>query len=144
MVSPVVSFRDSRLQKELESRGESLGLTAQRDLDRYYLLLSDALRRVQLAQNEALLLCDALNGCMNDFHIRPDQSLKFSIEDAIDLDRLDKKWEVDKSKILQKLDDLTVLQAASVLDAVERFWYESESYQIEDTEAKLKQVGLIQ
>lgn len=135
-------FRDASIKQSLLTRGNSSGDIARRDIDRYYVLLADALRRVKLTSNEAMLLCDALNGTLNEFRINPAQALVFSVQDAIDLDSLDSKWEVDKTSFLAKLKGLNTLEAAAVLDAVERFWYEPE-YQIEDTKVKLAQVGLI-
>jgi hypothetical protein len=138
----VVSFRSSELTCELEQRGEQLGIIAKRDLDRYYLLIADALRRVKLSQPEACLICDALNGTLNDFRLNPTHSMLFSIQDAIELEELDQKWSADKEQLLNKLSSLSTLEAAAILDAVERFWHNPEIRQLESYEEQLQLVGL--
>lgn len=139
----VISFRSAGLETQILERGEQAGVTARRDVERYYVLLATALRQVKLTSAEAKLICDALNGTLNNFQINPQQSLAFSIADAIEYDHLDQKWGVDTAALKQKLESLNILQAAAVLDAVERFWFEPGGYHLPDIDQKLRIVGLV-
>lgn len=98
----------------------SLSLTAQRDLERYYALLAAELRTVSLTAAEAHLLADALNGTLWEPHTM--RLLWAGVDDAIRLDGLAKKWQVDSGALVAKLRALTPGQTVAVIDAVERAW----------------------
>ena len=108
------------LTGELEARsnGESLlNLTAKRDLERYYYVLSRSMP--ELSENDALLLCDILNGAIFAF---PDsiRMLPLEVEDADESCFL--KWGVEKKNILDHVRSLSVAEMAATIDAVERYW----------------------
>jgi hypothetical protein len=116
-----VSFRDAKVKSSLVNRGRP-GAIAKRDLTRFYLLLNHALETVELTPEEAMLLCDALNGLRFDFNIDPSRSLFSEIQDAIETDDLANKWQVDGSGLLMKIKSCSTLQAVAIIDAIERFW----------------------
>lgn len=117
------------LLKEVEKRGQNRSLVITRDLERYYELLDRALKQVKLTKREACLITDVLNG-----HLAVAVSAKLlwaEVEDAIELDGVDKKWEVDGKKLVEKLKGLNELQGMALIDAAERFWSDSEKSGIE-------------
>lgn len=138
----VVCFRDLELKQKLLLRGESAGEIANRDLDRYYKLLQWQLRTVQLTKAEAMLICDALNGLIHSFDLDPQQVLCIEIQDALAWESLEVKWEVDKAEILSKLRALNILQAAAIIDAVERFWEAVSTGRNNDNQELIQEVGL--
>lgn len=144
MVEKQIQFRPgSELRKQLTERaGETFvpspALVAQRDLERYYQLLGFA--RPTFSQGEAMLLVDAMNGCMLDMHTV--HLLWANIADAIDSDGLDTKWEVDGTSLVQRLRSLSRIECLAVYDAIERAW-NTETYRIENMEERVKRVGLV-
>lgn len=135
---PPVSFRNRDVEAQIAFRagdGASSGSIAARDLGRYYTLLARALRQVVLSEAEASLLCEAMNGVLhteNDVHL-----FWAGIDDAIRLDRLDAKWDVDGAALVDKLRDLGPCAAQAIVDAVERFWRDP------NREDALRAVGLV-
>ncbi len=87
-------------------------------------------------------MINAFNGCLIDFAIAPSSTLILNIQDAIAIDKLAEKWEVDGDFLLTKLKSLTELQCAYLLDGIERFW-SGETYRIKDNSEALKATGLI-
>jgi hypothetical protein len=134
-----ISFRSSDLSSQIDSRGDRHQI-ARRDLDRYYVLLCSALGQVNLSHSEALLLCDAFSNTINDFRVNPAQCLHLRVADAISLEQIDKKWGIDGKELLSKLKGFTTLEAAAVLDAIERFWHRS--YITDNPSKRLRIVGL--
>jgi hypothetical protein len=51
------------------------------------------------------------------------QHLIANCEDGIELDGLDKKWEIDKKKFLEKIHSLTIFEAACLEIWANGFWY---------------------
>lgn len=98
----------------------SPSLTAQRDLERYYALLAAELRTVTLSPNEAQLLVDANNGTLWEPHTM--RLLWAGVDDAILLDGLAAKWQVNGKELVATLRLLTPGQTVAVVDAVERTW----------------------
>lgn len=122
MSKPIVFRAVDELTADLTARtgANSLGLTAQRDLERYYALLAAELRTVSLTAAEALLIADALNGTLWEPHTI--RLLWAGVDDAIRLDGLAEKWQVDGAALVAKLRALTPGQTVAVIDAVERAW----------------------
>jgi hypothetical protein len=58
--------------------------------------------------------------------------LLIEAQDGIDMDKLDQKWELDKELFLSKISGFNILQAAAIIDGVERFWVRSHE---EDSQA---------
>ncbi len=130
-----ISFRPGpELGPLIDGRGEQAGLVAKRDLERYYHLLDHELRRINLTEGEAMLLCDACNGLIFEPYSIP--LLWANVDDAIRLDGLDAKWHVDGPELVAKLRALTRGQAFAVVDAIERFWREP------NAEGQMRAVGL--
>lgn len=112
---PNVNFRVSGgLANQLTQRGENINSIAKRDLGRYYEVLAAHLPTFSV--QEALLLCDALNGVI----ARPG-SLYINIAASEAL--ASGKWNIDRSAFLARLDGLTYVECQAVIDAVERAWY---------------------
>lgn len=95
--------------------------TINRDLERLYSLYDRALRRVDLTIDEACLIVDALNGTLHD--VLSGTRFWFGVQDAIELDGLDEKWNVDGKALIEKLSALDDLTAMAIVDAAERFWF---------------------
>ena len=108
------------LETELEARGDNRNHVIHRDLERLYTLYSRAIREVQLTADEACLIVDTLNGTLMDANTA--RLLWANVEDACNLDHLDKKWEVDGPALVEKLQGLNDIQAMALVDAAERFW----------------------
>lgn len=131
-----------RLQNDIAERiepGKSAGLIGQRDLTRYYEALD--IHRSQFSLAEAMLLADALNGCLFSDLVSI-QLVWASIDDAIKEDQLDQKWGVDGPAVVQQLRDMTYIQKLAVVDAIERAW-NSPTYRFMNMEDRLKEVGLV-
>ncbi len=142
--TPNVVFRAGDLQPKLEARrthgdSDQLGLTAKRDLKRYYHALGVELRSVELSEAEASLIVDALNGWYAEPYTV--QLLWAEVADAIRLDGLADKWHCDGDALTAKLQSLSYSQALAVVDATERFWIRNEAG--ESLAEQLRAVGLI-
>lgn len=118
----LINFRPGELQDQIQARmgHNTAGGTAKRDLARYYKLLDQVLPSLDLAREEASLICDALNGTYLDEHTY--HLLWASIEDAVTMDHLDKKWGVDGPALVNKIREYSPPQTMALLDATERFW----------------------
>jgi hypothetical protein len=101
------------LAEQLSRRGD-INSVARRDLTRYYDLLTSALPT--LSVEEALLLCDALNGVL----LREPGTLWGNI--ATLEDGGFEKWGVDRAAFLSRLARFSLLEELAVIDAVERAW----------------------
>jgi hypothetical protein len=124
-----VQFRAGPVARQLAQRVAadhdlSPDLVARRDLLRYYTLLLNDIRGVDLTRSEAMLCCEALSGPLGgpDDIGRSPAAVYASIIDAMRLDRLDEKWEVDQAILTEKVAGWTAGQRYAVADAVERWW----------------------
>ena len=120
MAKTVGIYLRPETEKELSARGENRSHVIARDLDRFYTLYRRAIREVSLAEKEACLLVDALNGVILDASTA--QHLWAEIEDAIKLDGLAEKWDVDGPALVGKLRGLNALQAMALVDGAEKVW----------------------
>ncbi len=116
----IAIYLPDSLLNELSARGDNRSGTISRDLERLYTLYNRALATVSLELNEAYLIVDALNGVLMDANNA--KLLWAEIEDAIKLDHLDQKWQVDSKALVEKLRNLNEIQAMAIIDAAERFW----------------------
>lgn len=135
---PRAQFVVGELAPELSARQrgeEAPGSVAKRDLARYYALLTRSLPA--FSEAEASLLVDACNGWLIEPHTA--QLLWAEVADAISLDSLDRKWDVDGPALVERLRRLTPFEALAACDAIERFWRGDYS----DTAAGLARVGLV-
>jgi hypothetical protein len=94
-----------------------------RSLDRYFALLARSLAewRSQLSDAECALILDATNGTMFADTISLGM-LWAEIADAISLDGLDAKWQVDGQALVAKLQGSGMIGQAALVDASERWW----------------------
>lgn len=122
--SSVVNFRIGGMDTFFRYRIDTESaqhIIARRDLLRYYELIETTCRAMRLNTNEWSLIIDALNGT-----IFPDVSMivsvKYEIFDALALNQLAKKWDVDESAFRVKIDGWTELECIAVIDAAEQYW----------------------
>jgi hypothetical protein len=137
---PRVAFRLGPRLEAVRSRsrpGEPLSSVAQRDLERYYSALSAELARLDFTEAEASLIVDAGNGILVEPHTA--HLLWASVSDAIRLNGLDRKWDVDGAGLVERLRGLSYTQALAVSDAVERAWLDTAG----DMRDTLRRVGLV-
>ena len=87
---------------------------------------------------EAYLIVDALNGQLLTTGLSFVKTLYFSVEDAIKLEQLDKKWKVDREELLKKLEELSESEALAVYLMVFDFWNSSDH-----SENSLKKIFMI-
>jgi hypothetical protein len=101
-------------------------------LQRYFDLLNHPRKELKkmFSPNECGLILDALNGAWlaNDFSVR---MIPASIVDAIELDALDRKWEVDSDEMKAKVNELPVLMRYVIADAV-LVWWEGKLHQVKE------------
>lgn len=117
------------LVSEVESRvgQKSRSDVVSRDLDRLYSLYRRAIGSLDLTIQEASLILDVLTGSIYDVATAP--MLWAAVDDRIRLDRLDEKWGIDGTALVEKLKSLNDVQALAIIDAGERFWYGDKKYQ---------------
>jgi len=122
MESPKINFRAvPPLDRELDARTDaSAGLTAQRDLLRYYDLLALALREADLTLAEANAIADANNGTGNI--VGDTITPRYAWANVADSPGLGGKWNIDQDALVAKMRAWDPLRAVAVADAVERFW----------------------
>lgn len=76
-----------------------------------------------LSTGEWCLIFDALNGVWDqDNAALYVGALAHGIHDHIDLNQADKKWDVDRAALMQKLGAYSFCQLTAIVDAAERFW----------------------
>ncbi len=143
-----VAFRAADpLQQQLaartdqEAEGQSAALVARRDLERYYAVLQDSLRRLDLTAGEACLIVDALNGTLMDAVSY--RLLWAEVSDAQRRQNLAEKWGVDGSQLVERLRALSPGELMAIIDAAERFWTLIGRGATGTNEETLRQVGLL-
>lgn len=74
-------------------------------------------------ENELKCLIDISNGSIFDeARSHNNQTLEFELIDLFDLDKLDKKWELDRESFLIKIRTLTAAQTYFLQDWANMFW----------------------
>lgn len=76
----------------------------------------------KLSSSELLLIFDALNGSLWTDGFAKKKQILYNVEDAISLDKLNQKWEIDKDKLLSTLSDLTDEEGEELASVVNQFW----------------------
>lgn len=158
MASPLIQFRAiDDMAKDIESRTQLYGgdeaerqkdrilsETVRRDLERFYKAIPSTLHAINLSLPEAMLIIDSLNGYLMTPELP--QLMVHNVRDSIEMDGLDKKWNVDAQALMQKLGQLTPIECLAITDAVERWWI-NPTYHIDQEEETYEQrcirVGLI-
>lgn len=118
--STQIYFRAGALAPALDARHDSPGLAAKTLLERTVPLLDREVERLDLSENEWMLVRDATNGWLAEPHTIP--LLWAEVADAIAHDGLDRTWGVDGAALVGKLRALSPLQALAVVDATDRWW----------------------
>lgn len=137
MATKTVSINfQPEIMDALAERGQRAP-TVNRDLGRLYTLYDRALRRLDLTVDEACLIVDALNGTIHD--VRSGVRFWIDVQDAIELEGLAEKWNVDGKALIEKLTALDELSCMAIVDAAERFWY-GEKYRDMDIREAVKKV----
>lgn len=86
----------------------------------YMLALARSKLRETFSKEECALILDALNGSL--FYEYSVGWVANSIKEAIQIDGLDKKWEVDGKGLVEKMQALNYWQCAALVDASETWW----------------------
>lgn len=103
--------------------GEDRSSIIWRSLARYLAIISRA--KLDMAKRfdrqECALILDACNGTafMDTISI---QLLPAGVEDAIEMDGLDKKWQVDGAELMRKLNSLSYAERMALVDAISLWW----------------------
>lgn len=141
MSKTVITFSTAGLEEAFESRRSTAWDTpeaiARRDLRRYYDLLSRILPTIRLSKGEAALICDALKSTVI---VEPSSLPQIwdSMDEAIRVNRLDRRWYVDGRQLVAKMRTYAPSQLIALIDAVERFWVNPNP--LDDS---LRRVGLV-
>ncbi len=143
MESKTLVSQDSKLKAALLKRGENTSTVGLRDLRRYYALLNHHLLELSLTVGEASLICETLKDYRFEDDSEQTRTIWKRVNDAIQRDRLEKKWSVNSEAFIHKLHGLTNLQAVALVDAVERYWIREQANPDEPLETKLLRVDLI-
>ena len=112
----------ARLEERKQNTDPSIHQVARRDLQRYNALV-DAVRPT-FAENEAWLLLDILNGTKFEPIEMSLGLLWASLDDAEGF--YYEKHGVEKEAFVSRLRDLTEAEALATIDAIERFWNDSD------------------
>lgn len=137
MATKTVSINfQPEIMDALAERGQRAP-TVNRDLGRLYTLYDRALRRLDLTVDEACLIVDALNVTIHD--VRSGVRFWIDVQDAIELEGLAEKWNVDGKALIEKLTALDELSCMAIVDAAERFWY-GKKYRDMDIREAVKKV----
>lgn len=116
---------EARTTPGLERGGGQRSQTFAKCLSRYFYLMAQAragLRSQKLFSDQELgLLCDALNGSLYN-EPRTVNYLPAEIADAIQLDNLSEKWEVDGPALIEKLNGLAQIELFALVDGIEMWW----------------------
>lgn len=120
-----ISLMDNTM-KEISKRYHVEGersMAINRSLDRYFDLLTRTRRELRqlLNDKEMGLILDALNGTafFDTFGI---YLVHHEIADAISMDRLDEKWEIDGKALVDKMTAMNDAQRLTLVDAVQVWW----------------------
>jgi hypothetical protein len=142
MATNQIQFRASEQMiaalQERSEVGKSPSLVAEEMIEAYLYLLQVSLPK--FTENEAMLIVDAMNGVLLDYHTA--SLLWANIDDAIRLDGLAEKWQVDGPTLVARVRSMTPFEQWAIYDAVRRAW-NSETYRIDNMEERVHKVGLV-
>jgi hypothetical protein len=125
--TPPVTFRDFMLEGIISDRqrpGESLGIVAKREIERYYDLLdagTDDLDRV-FSLKELKLILFACKEVTWSGVAKNARYLQFEVRDAIEHEDAANHYKIDGQELLRKLAALAPHQVAALTDVIEMFW----------------------
>lgn len=111
-----VQFRSQFLEEALAIRGQdSLGLAAQRAVERYLAIVHHSMPTLTLG--EWCALCDCGNG--TGWNVITIRHLWAEIADAPELGP---KWGINVESLSQRLRRMPYANLVAIVDAIERFW----------------------
>ena len=84
----------------------------------------------KFSQNELMLILEAGNGTMPAAAFAG-QGINIQVQDGIALDKIDGKWKINGDKLIEKLANLTIFQAACLEIWASAFWERHESLNIQ-------------
>lgn len=133
---------DESLQKQISQRGERGGIIVKDLIENYLSWVWPSLfQSAKVSKNEFLALCDLFNGTMLHSSISPRASIRMNVLDAAS-DGYDEKWDCDWQGLISKIADWDDANSFAVLDAIQKFWNDSETYAIPDIDKQLKKIGV--
>jgi hypothetical protein len=110
---------------QLQQRNDNLSEAIRESLMRYFALMTSGRRQLQgvFTGNEIALIVDVTNGTLFDavWMESGGELMSFEVLDSKP-DGTWEKWEVDGNTLAEKLKSLNNLQAAALIDAIQRFW----------------------
>lgn len=113
----------SPIIEAMGNRDEFLSTAVTRSLSRYLYALNQARRKLAdlFSDDECALILDALNGSAfyDSFSIN---LVPHSVADSIELDGLDRKWNVAGGAVMEKLTNLSHFERMALVDAVQVWW----------------------
>lgn len=119
---------DPRILAEIDRRVEfddasSRSAVIDRHMSRYFDMLARARRELRqlFTDGETALIVDTLNGT-GFFDTMAIYMVRYEVADAIEMDQLDRKWQVDADALLTKLANLTDAQSLALVDSVTLWW----------------------
>lgn len=153
MASPHIQYRavgqeDQLVERTIlppdlttQQRNALLSGTAARDGERYYSLLPLILAQMEAFEEaEALLMVDAMNGTR--WETQTMRYFRAHIEESLSDGLLAEKWQVDRTKLQERLRRLSMGEVYAVVDAIERVW-SSVTYHVDDLTSRVRAVGLV-
>ncbi len=119
--------------------GRSISGTVNTVADRYQETVRRSMPRLSLG--EWCLIFDSLNGYFASPASTAVGGIALNVSDAVELDRLDEKWDVDGRALVDKLRAMSWPQLLSILDASERWWIENDGKSTDIDESVRAAVG---
>ena len=103
--------------------GGNRSFAVAKQLNRYFDMIDHCNRelRSMLSDNECALILDAFNGTLFLDPI----SIRYAwheVADAVEMDRLDRKWAVDGKALVEKLQNLSFGHLIALIDSAEIWW----------------------
>lgn len=91
---------------------------------------------------EIMLICDLLNGTIMPAEtVRSwPQQLAWEVEDGCNLDGLDKKWEIKKEELMEKVKALSIAHVWWLVHQVKVWWYGDGTYSNTRTEEETRRL----
>jgi len=114
----VAIWISDRIESEIKARGDNRSGTITRDLERLYGLYRRVLRRIRFTTQEAIAICEVVNGTLYDATTA--SMLWAAVEDADRLNNLGTRHGIDTKALVEKLRSLDDATALAVVDAAER------------------------
>lgn len=119
-----IVIADKSLQAAIAARGDSFNAAGNTALERYFEIIAserNTLRKT-FTQAELSAILDACNGVWHSPITMGVAALGIGIGDALELDGLAAKWQIDGDKLLAKIEQMTQFQHLALIDWIERTW----------------------